>query len=68
LDTKKDDWSNFVNGNCSSLINVSDQKGWDGKAANDYFIYATPTMLLVDSDRKIMGKPMTIEDLKNMIQ
>ncbi len=63
LDNKKEDWLSFVKDNCSNLINVSDLKGWDGKAANDYFIYATPTMFLVDKDSKIIGKPMTIDEL-----
>lgn len=68
LDTKKEDWENFVSSNCQSLINVSDLKGWDGKASNDYFIYATPTMLLVDKQNKILAKPMTIEDVRKNIQ
>lgn len=68
LDTKKEDLENFVSSNCQSLINVSDLKGWDGKASNDYFIYATPTMLLVDKQNKILAKPMTIEDVRKNIQ
>ena len=63
LDNKKEDWLSFVKDNCSNLINVSDLKGWDGKAANDYFIYATPTMFLVDRKGKIIGKPVTIDEL-----
>jgi peroxiredoxin len=64
LDTKREDWLNFISANCQSLINVSDLTGWDSKAATDYFIYATPSMFLIDSDRKIISKPMTIEDLR----
>lgn len=66
LDTKKEDWINFVKDNCPSLINVSDLKGWEGNAANDYYIYATPTMFLLDRERKIIGKPMTFNELKNL--
>lgn len=64
LDSKKEDWSNFVKENCSSLLNASDLKGWDGKAENDYFIYATPTMFLVNKELKIIAKPMNIEEVK----
>lgn len=67
LDSKKDDWQNFINSNCSSLINVSDLKGWEGKAATDYFIYATPTMFLVDKDKKIIGKPLTIKEVETLL-
>jgi thiol-disulfide isomerase/thioredoxin/5-hydroxyisourate hydrolase-like protein (transthyretin family) len=65
IDTKKEDWTSFVKVNCPDLLNVSDLKGWDGKAANDYFIYATPTMFLVDKEKKIIGKPMTIDELQS---
>ena len=68
LDSKKDDWQNFTNANCQSLINVSDLKGWEGKAATDYFIYATPTMFLVDRDKKIIRKPMTVDNVKGLLK
>ncbi len=68
LDSKKDDWQNFTNANCQSLINVSDLKGWEGKAATDYFIYATPTMFLIDNEKKIIGKPIIIEEVKNLLE
>jgi thiol-disulfide isomerase/thioredoxin len=67
LDDKKEDWYNFVKANCFDLINVSDLKGWEGKASNEYYIYATPTMLLVDKQLKIMDKPMTIEEVQKGI-
>lgn len=67
LDSKKEDWKSFVKANCQSLVNISDLQGWDGKAANDYFIYATPTMFLVDKNRKIIGKPMTFNEVEKMV-
>ena len=48
-------------------LNVSDQKGWDGKAAGDYFIYATPTMFVLDSNKKIIGKPVNYDELKSFV-
>ncbi len=68
LDSKKDDWQNFINSNCPSFINVSDLKGWDGKASADYFIYATPTMFLIDNEKKIIGKPIIIEEVKALLK
>lgn len=52
LDTNKENWQNFSKENCSSIINISDLKGWDSKSANDYYIYATPTMFLIDKEKK----------------
>lgn len=67
LDEKKDDWLKFVKDNNLNWVNTSDGKGWDGKAASDYFIYATPTMFLLDKDKKIIAKPMTSGELKNIL-
>lgn len=66
LDSKKEDWLEFIKTNCPSLINISDLKGWDGETAANYFIYATPTMFMVDRDMKIIGKPMTFEDVNKL--
>ncbi|MHB1686562.1 MAG: TlpA family protein disulfide reductase [Ignavibacteriaceae bacterium] len=63
LDTNRNDWINFIKNNKLNWINISDLKGWNGKAASDYYIYATPTMFLLDGNKKIIGKPLTIDDL-----
>jgi hypothetical protein len=68
LDTKKEDWGNFVKTNCPLLVNVSDLNGWDAKAALDYFIYATPTMILVDKENKILGIYSTINELHEILR
>lgn len=65
IDTLKSDWQNFVNDNNLTWINVCDLKGWNGKAALDYYIYATPTMFLIDKNRKIIAKPTTIDEIKS---
>jgi peroxiredoxin len=64
LDSIKTDWLNFVKVNGMNWINVNSSKGWDCKAAHDYYIYATPTMFLLNNDKRIIGKPLTIEELK----
>jgi len=63
LDTDKGEWKNFVDKNKLNFMNVSDLKGWDGEAAQKYFIYATPTMFLLDATKKIIAKPTTFEEL-----
>ncbi|PKL82588.1 MAG: hypothetical protein CVV24_09290 [Ignavibacteriae bacterium HGW-Ignavibacteriae-3] len=68
LDEKKEDWINFVKKNKLDWLNVSDLKGWNSKAASDYFIYATPTMFLVNNKLNITGKPLTIAELELMLQ
>lgn len=68
LDTKKEDWINFVKENCSALTNLADLKGWEGNAANDYYIYATPTMFLLDKGKKIISKPISFDELLTTIK
>jgi len=67
IDTSKTDWLKFIKNNNLNWMNVSDLLGWDGQATSDYFIFATPTMFLIDNDMKIIGMPKTIEELKKMI-
>ena len=67
IDTSKTDWLNFIkNKNLNHWINASDLKGWEGKTAVDYFIYATPTMFLVDENKKLIEMPKNVEELKNI--
>lgn len=67
LDTKRSDWINFIKKNSLKWINISDLKGWNSKAALDYYIYATPTMILIDNNKKIIAKPLTIDALKKWL-
>ena len=38
------------------IIHSCDFKRWDGAAVNDYFIFGTPTYILLDRDKKIISK------------
>ncbi len=64
LDDIKEDWLKFISEKSPDLVNISDGLGWDGKASSDYSIYATPTMFLLDKEKKIIAKPMNIDELK----
>ncbi len=39
-----------------AFIHDCDFKKWNGKAVNDYYIYGTPTFILLDKEKKILGK------------
>jgi len=68
LDEKREDWTKFISENNLTWLNVSDLKGWHGKAAEDYFIYATPTMFLIDKDGTILSKPVTLDEVKKFFK
>jgi thiol-disulfide isomerase/thioredoxin len=67
IDTSRTDWLNFVSKNKLNWLNVSDLKGWAGQAVLDYYIYATPTMFLVDKNLKLIGMPKTVDELRTFL-
>jgi len=68
MDNNKKEWQEFIQTNCPGWLNVSDQKGWNSKVTTDYYIYATPTMFLLDRDKKIIGKPLTMDELNQLLK
>jgi len=64
IDTDKKSWLDFINKGKFNWINSCDLKSWDGKVASDYYVYATPTMLLLDKSKNILAKPTSFEELK----
>jgi len=67
IDSIRTDWLEFVTNDNLNWINASDFLGWEGQATLEYFIYATPTLFLIDSDMKIIEMPKTIEEIKNIL-
>lgn len=66
LDTDKEQWQKFVTEkNLLSFINFSEYKGWQSETVKKFNVYATPTMFLLDKDKKIIAKPETTEQLIN---
>ncbi len=64
LDSSRSDWLSFINSNQPDWFNVSDLKGWDGQASLDYYIYATPSMFLVDKNMKLISMPKNLEEIQ----
>lgn len=64
IDTSRAGWMQVVNEEKLNWINASELKGFDGKSADMYNIYATPTMFLLDRDKKIVSKPISYRELE----
>lgn len=45
------------------FITYCDTKGWESQPVKDYYIFATPTYLLLDKDLKIVAKPKNPEEV-----
>ena len=68
LDTDKDQWQKFVKENSLlSFLNFSEFKGWKSDVVKKYNVYATPSMFLLDKDKKIIAKPELSSQLLNAL-
>lgn len=67
LDKEKMEWIAALEAGNYTWLNTSDFQGWNSQAAIDYNIYATPTMFLLDKDKKIVAKPITYQELERAL-
>lgn len=65
LDEEKQTFTNFTKP--FSFISTCDYKKWEGKAAKDYHIFATPTVYLLDKEHEIILRPNSIKQLNSWI-
>jgi thiol-disulfide isomerase/thioredoxin len=68
IDTSASDYNQALALHATRWINYTDLGGWDSKPAVDYSIYATPTMFLIDKERRILARPVTPSDLRNELE
>lgn len=68
LDTIRNAWTSYIRKEKLNWINVSDLRGFEGKAEDEYNVFATPTMYLLDRDKKIISKPITWRELEQSLR
>jgi peroxiredoxin len=69
LDHSKANWQKAVElARMEEFYNLSDLMEWDGEVTESYNVYATPTMFLIDRNRKILAKPLTVMELKEFVK
>ena len=68
IDTSKTEWQNIVLGQQLPWVNWNEPEGWNGKAASEYNLYATPTMFILDRNRKILAKPVTFYEFTRDVE
>lgn len=68
IDTDRHNWLQIVREDRLDWINVSDLLGFDGVPADQYNIYATPTMFLLDREKKILAKPISFRELEGALK
>lgn len=67
LDESKEELQAFLDQGTYPWINISDFKKWNGEVVQKFDVYATPTMYLLSDDQTIIAKPMTFDELKNVL-
>jgi thiol-disulfide isomerase/thioredoxin len=63
LDQDEKQWKEYLTEKKFTWYNGCDFKGWNGEMTLDFNIYATPTLIVLDRKRKIISKPMTMDEL-----
>ncbi len=64
LDNNRSEWLAFVREARASWHSVSDLLGWNSPLVDGYKIYATPTMVVVDKEMRMIAAPRTVDDAK----
>jgi len=67
VDDKKADWQKAIQQGGYNWINYSELKGWDCTIAYDYGIRATPTLILIDTERKVVARPRNVAQLEQKL-
>lgn len=57
LDTLEADFRKYSEELNPPWIHARDPLGWNGKIAADYYIYATPSLFLLDREQRIVARP-----------
>lgn len=68
LDTSRTAWTSFISKEKLNWINCSELKGFNSRSADEYNIYATPTMFLLDREKKIISKPVSYRELEQTLR
>ncbi|MFN5208624.1 MAG: peroxiredoxin family protein [Bacteroidota bacterium] len=61
LDEDKTVYDSFVKD--FPFLSVSDLKKWKGTVVNDYYVFGTPTLFLLDKNRKIVLRPNSVNQV-----
>ncbi|MFH2140949.1 MAG: redoxin domain-containing protein [Bacteroidota bacterium] len=64
IDTNTKAWIDFLILGGYDWVNVNESNGWNNKTMDDYNIFSTPTILIIDKSKIIISKPVTFQELK----
>ena len=62
LDENEKDFINFASN--FPFISLCDYKKWNSPVAQDYYVFGTPTMYLLNDSRKIILRPNSVKQME----
>jgi len=68
LDSKKEPWLKAIQADGLTWIHVSDLKGWNNAAAEEFGVKVVPSNFLLDKDGKVIAKNIREEQLSNKLK
>jgi peroxiredoxin len=68
LDTSRTEWTTFIREQKLNWLNTSELKGFNSASSDEYNIFATPTMFLLDREKKILAKPISYRELEQALR
>lgn len=57
VDTEETEFLEAIKSHGLNWTNIAELEGWDGPTVMEYGIHATPTIFILDKDKKILSKP-----------
>ena len=67
LEDDKTDLTDYLAHYEMDWINYSSFKRWECSIARKFYVFATPTFFLLDEEKNILSKPMSIRDLRSFV-
>ncbi len=67
IDESEEDLRKSIDEKGYDWINIAELKGWNGEIVELYGISATPSIFILDKDKKILAKPLNKDQLKQLL-
>ena len=68
IDESNEDLMKSLNESSYDWINIAELKGWNGDIVEEYGIVATPSVFILDENKKIIGKPLGKKEIAEFLQ
>lgn len=65
LDSEAKEFTRFVKS--FPFLSTCDYKKWESKAAKDYYVFATPTMFLLNNNHEIILRPNSVKQIDSWV-